>query len=315
MKPLNKNYLYLILLGVCGAFCSCSNDPVDYQAALSPLSVGGPGLTFGVENTKSVKIAPTDPTVATISVYREQTEAAASYPVKVLANDGNVFTVPQTVSFEAGAKKAEITIKFDEAELDKSYTLKLGFDEADMDVFSAYTNYFYTCFRIRPITWSTIGDGQWLDGWYGFWSKVTIQQRDDEPNIYRIKNPYTNELVNSYEYYPVGTYTEYLEFMLDENGRVSWETPIYINSLYEGVDIKGYYPSKLNSKYAKYDDYSVVEKDDSGDNIRYLSITPYWYMDETNGGWGIGYDYEGEYYYYTCYLAFPGVDLATEWEW
>ena len=103
--------------------------------------------------------------------------------------------------------------------------------------------------------------------------------------------------------------------MLDENGRVSWETPIYINSLYEGVDIKGYYPSKLNSKYAKYDDYSVVEKDDSGDNIRYLSITPYWYMDETNGGWGIGYDYEGEYYYYTCYLAFPGVDLATEWEW
>ncbi len=149
---------------------------------------------------------------------------------------------------------------------------------------------------------NTVGTGQWLDGfWYGFWSEVELQQRDDIPSSYRIKNPYTNELVSAYGE-SAGTYADYLVFSLSKTGFVSWDTQIFINTLYGGsVDIKGYFPSALSSSLEANDELSHVVKDEAG-NIRYFVIDPYWYVDGV-GGWGTGYP---------CYLAFPGVDLATE---
>ena len=113
MKFLNNKYLYLLLLwSVCGMFVSCGNDPIDYQAALTPLTDAGPELTFGTNNTKLVSLQPNDPTTDVISVYRGKADAAATYSIVVLKNDENVFTVPQTVSFEAGSNKADITISY-----------------------------------------------------------------------------------------------------------------------------------------------------------------------------------------------------------
>ncbi|WP_298130357.1 hypothetical protein [uncultured Bacteroides sp.] len=119
MKLLNNKYLYLLLLwSICGMLVSCSNDPIDYQEALKPLADSGPELTFGVNNTKIMTIQPTASTTDVISVYRGKTDAATTYSIVVLNNDDNVFTVPQTVSFEAGASKADITISFDNAGYD-----------------------------------------------------------------------------------------------------------------------------------------------------------------------------------------------------
>lgn len=287
-------------------FVSCSNNPIDYQAALKPLTDAGPELTFGTNNTKSVKIGLEDPTTAVISVYRNKTDVAASYAITVLANDDNVFTVPQTVNFEAGARQADITVNFDQAVADKSYTLKLGFQEADMDKFSAYTNYEYTVIR------KSVKRGQWLDGMYGFWCEVVIEEDDDRPGVYRIKNPYLTDVAKPYIEdwvgygYEFGTKVdEYLEFTLREDGSVYWETPITVNLSYSGTDLKGYYPSQLGSKYAKYDDYSYAEFQENGE-IAYFLITPVWYWNKSMGDWGT------DYY---CALAFPGVDLVTEWEW
>ena len=314
MKFLNNKYLYLLLLwSVCGMFVSCDNDPMDYQAALKPLTDAGPELTFGTNNTRTVTIQPTDPTTDVISVYRGKTDAAATYSIVVLNNDENIFTVPQTVSFEAGANKANITIGFDNAGYDKSYVLKLGLDEAEMDKFSEYTNYIYTCTRIKPIICNEIGKGQWVDEVFWFWNEVTIEKRDDAP-IYRIKSPYTKEWLEGdlMEYwsgynpkYGFGTQTEYLEFTLNEDGSVSWETPVYINLSYNGYDIMGYYPSQLNSSYAGYDEESYARFSDDG-QPELFTIVPYWYSAEAKIDWGTDY--------YWLYLAFPGVDFASEWE-
>ena len=92
-----------------------------------------------------------------------------------------------------------------------------------MDKFSEYTNYVYTCTRIKPIIWNEIGKGQWVDEVFWFWDEVTIEKRDDAP-IYRIKSPYTKERLDgdlmedwsSYNY-GFGTQTEYLEFTLNKD--------------------------------------------------------------------------------------------------
>ncbi len=303
MKLLNNKYLYIFLLGVSGMFASCGNDEDDYSAGM-PTATDCPALTFGSDNTESVELDPAAPTTAAITVFRGKTDTEASYSIRVLSNTDNIFTVPQTVNFAAGAEEAAVTVSFNNAEVGKSYTLEIGLDEGDVDAYSSdtYTSYVYTCIRVK---WNTIGKGQWLDGfWYGFWDEVNIQQRDDIPGVYRINNPYTDELVSSTGE-TTATYTDYLVFTLSETGYVSWDTSFYINTAYDGsTEIKGYYPSALGSSLASSNELSYAETDDEG-NIRYFTITPYWYVDGV-GGWGTDYP---------CYLAFPGVDLATDWEW
>ncbi len=301
MKLMNNKYLYISLLGLSGLLASCS-DSDDFTAG-EPTPAGCPALTFGADNTLSEELDPSSPTATTIKVYRGNTSGDATYAINVLTNSDDVFTVPQTVSFASGAAEAEVTVTFDNAEVGKSYTLEIGLNDADVDAYSSdtYTSFVYTFVRVK---WNTVGTGQWLDGfWYGFWSEVEIQERDDAPGTYRIKNPYTDELVGSYGQ-AKGTYTDYLVFTLSK-GLVSWTTPIYINTLYDGsIDIKGYYPSTLSSSLAASDELSVATTDDAG-NIRYFTIAPYWYVDGV-GGWGTDYP---------CYLAFPGVDLVTEFGW
>lgn len=303
MKFLNNKYVYLLLLwSVCGMFVSCGNDPIDYQAALKPLADAGPELTFGTNNTKSVSLQEGDPTTDVISIYRGNTGAAASYPIVILTNEEDAFTVPQTVSFEAGASKADITISFNNVDYEKSYKLELGLAETDRDNFSAYTNYVYL---LDPV-WIKVGEGQWIDQVYWFLDKVTIEKYKDK-SLYRIKNPYTRErlegdLMDWWKSYggDFGKTMEYLEFTLTDDGYVSWESPIYVNLTYYGDDFIGYYPSKYKDKYAADDKKSYAVFKDNGD-IEYLVINPCW--DAGGDEWGVDY--------YWLYLGFPGVDISS----
>ena len=299
MKLLNNKYLVYIAVGLVGMFTSCGDDN-DYTPG-EPTAAGCAALTFGENNSLSEELDPTAPTSATITVYRSNSDAQATYPLSVLSNTDNIFSVPQSVSFAAGAKEAEFEISFNNAEVGQTYSVEIALDDADVDAYSqdAYKTFVYTCVRVK---WNTVGTGQWLDGfWYGFWDEVEIQQRDDTPSSYRINNPYTNELVAAFGE-AAGTYTDYLVFSLSATGFVSWTTPIYINTLYGGaVDIKGYFPSTLNSSLSADNELSYAVTDDAG-NIQYFVVNPYWYVDGV-GGWGANYP---------CYLAFPGVDLATE---
>lgn len=303
MRLFKNKYLYMSLLGFAGLMASCSDDD-DYTAG-EPTPADCPALTFGAANTLSEELDPSAPTATTIKVYRGNTSGDATYAINVLSNADGIFSVPQTVSFASGSAESEVTVTFDGAEVGKSYTLEIGLNDADVDAYGSntYTSFVYTFVRVK---WNTLGTGQWLDGfWYGgYWTETEIQERDDVPGTYRIKNPYTDELVSSYGE-SKGTYTDYLVFTLSK-GFVSWTTPIYINTLYEdsGVNIKGYFPSTLSKSLADSDELSVATTDDAG-NILYFTITPYWYVDGV-GGWGTDYP---------CYLAFPGVDLATEFGW
>ena len=299
---INKIFILAGMLLSCMISVSSCSDNDDFSTG-PEIAADCPQLYFGDENIQSFEFAPTDPTsTIDIPVYRTNVQDEGTYSIKVLSNQDNVYSVPETVTFAAGQHESFITVGFDITEIAKSYTFELGFEDTDVNFYKDTKKFLvYTVTRIQ---WNTLGVGQWLDGfWYGFWDEVTIQQRDDDRSYYRIKNPYTNELVSMYGE-PTGTYTDYFIFNLANNGNVSWDGILHINTLYDGSEIKGYYPSYLSSNYAKDNALSTVTKDEDG-KILYFTIAPYWYVDGL-GGWGTDYP---------CYLAFPGVDLATEWGW
>lgn len=297
MKKLLNKYVFLSLLAACVTLSSCYKETIE-TIQESQIATDFPALTFGANNVISEELDPTEATKVDITVYRKNRSASASYSIKVLRNPDNVFNVPSSVSFASGASEATITVSFDNAEIGKAYMLEIGLDEADIDPYSldTYTSYVYTCTRVK---WNTLGTGQFLDGfWFWFWDEITIQQREDMPNIYRITNPYTDDWV-SYFGEATATYQEYIVLTLSSTDYVSWET-FSMNTNYNG-EIMAYYPSSYSSGSSD-DANSYAVRDDDG-KLLYFVIDPYWVND--TGYWA----------YYPCYIAFPGVDLAGEWGW
>lgn len=298
---INKIFLLAGIAAMSMFMGACSDDD-DYTPG-PEVSDNCPALSFSSDNILSEELDPEDPTSLDITVYRSKTEGAGTYKINTLVNTDDAFNVPNDVTFAAGQSEAVITATFNNAEVGKTYTLEIGFDDADVNPYKTVKTYAYTVVRVK---WNDLGTGQWLDGfWYGFWDEVTIQQRDDNHNVYRIKNPYTDDIVSQFGQ-PMGSTQEWFLFTLSKNGYVTWDSFFYINASYQdtGIDIKGYLPSSLSPTLEESDMLSKAVYDDEG-NIRYFIITPYWYVDGV-GGFGTNYP---------CYLAFPGVDLATEWEW
>ena len=274
-------------------FVSCT-DSFDYEGP----GEQDPGAFINAVAT-TLTYAAEDEQVLTFTLQRTNPETAETIN---LIGDNSKFQVPTSVSFNAGEEKKFVNVPFNITG-GTTETLKITVAPESATV---YGNDNLTFTVTRDYVWTTVGKGQWLDGfWYGFWTEVTIQQREDAPEIYRIKNPYTTELVQAYGETP-GTYTDYYVFNLGKDGLVSWDKFFYINTVNTdyGVEMKGYYPSSLNPSQAAADELSYAETDEDG-NILFFQICPYWYMDGV-GGYGAKYP---------CYLAFPGVDLATEWDW
>lgn len=298
-----KFLLALVSAAILATGCDTTSD-LDLSPIDSPEAPAGcPAVEFYPTNPTSLEIDPANP-MFELAIQRAATDAA-SYDIKVLENESNAFSVPSSVTFAAGETITHIIVKInDGAPTATPLKLSLTFDEANINPYtSGYKSYSPS---VTVIKWNNLGTGQWLDGfWYGFWDEVEIFERDDQRGTYRIRNPYTNALVDAYGEVKA-TYTDYFVFYCDKNDYVSWDECLYINTFSEGNggEIKGYLPSALSGSLAPSDKLSTAVRDDDG-NILYFQITPYWYMDGI-GGWGTKYP---------CFLAFPGVDLATEWEW
>ena len=105
---LNKIFMLAGIAMLGFAMSSCSDDDNDYTPG-EPVSADCPAVSFVAEESgKSVELDPTDPTEVSFTVTREKADAAASYNLKVLSNTDDVFVVPATVDFAAGAKEANV---------------------------------------------------------------------------------------------------------------------------------------------------------------------------------------------------------------
>jgi len=279
---------------------SCSDDDDNYEVGPRP-DLNCPEVAFSSNNASSLEIDPSSPSFD-VALTRTAKDAA-TYTINVVKNEAGAFQIPGTVSFAAGETEAVITVGVSpSAPTGQDLAMEIALDDAVVNPYKVGGVSKYGI-SINIVKWNTLGTGQWLDGfWYGFADEVVIQQRDDDPTQFRCTNPYTEDKVLA-DGSIVGTYNKYLAvFTLKSTGKVTWDKFFFINTISAnyGAEIKAYMPSEKGGSNAD----SYAEFDDAG-NILYFQIDPYWYMDGV-GGWGNGYP---------CYLAFPGVDLATEFDW
>ncbi|MDL2223814.1 hypothetical protein LJB92_00700 [Bacteroidales bacterium OttesenSCG-928-M06] len=157
MKTINKlGYLFIALLCI----VSCSDDT--YKPGAHP-SVRGQGVFFGSEdNFVTVELEPDSPTEFEIELTRMDTENTVSVGVKVVNNEENVFSLPETVTFEAGNEKAYIPVSFPEAEIGVAYRLEVELTGDNVNVYSEQKT--QIAYEVSRIKWDAIDGGIYMDG-------------------------------------------------------------------------------------------------------------------------------------------------------
>lgn len=117
---LNKIFLMSLIAATGLAFTACSDDD-DYTPGEA---AGKTNVTFAGEENKTLAL---DDTEFTVTVQRANSEGALTVPIVVL-HKPDVFTVPESVTFNDGEATKDITIKVsDKAEAFVNYTLMLTF--------------------------------------------------------------------------------------------------------------------------------------------------------------------------------------------
>lgn len=286
---LNKIF-FLAGIVAAGVFASCSDD--DYKAAAPVKGNQLQAVTFGDNNIQEAEVDPSENSY-TVTIYRdsEKSEEAASVPLKVITNEGGVFTVPATAEFEAGSAEAEVVITFDEAEVGDAYELEFAIDDAFVNPYTSKNSFALTLTKVK---WNSLGTGLWFDGWFGDLFEVEIFQRDDKPLEYRFTNPLDDDYVSEfipYGYEP-GTYTNYISLTTTKTDGVKWDHFLF-NTIYTGY----------GEMWAVYDadnaaNNFVVRNENGG--IQYFQVNPNYYLPD------IDYDFGNND---ICYLIFPGQDL------
>lgn len=159
MKNIIKlSYLAMAAVAMLG-LASCGDDIADYEPA-SLLPATCHGLYF--ESTEGEdEVEPEASAIARIAVMRMDSTEAHTYNVKVLENQDGVFTVPATVSFEAGKKEATIEVDYSKAGVGITYELQLTFDDDDINPYKPNHVFTYSVTRVK---WDEVGTGYWVDG-------------------------------------------------------------------------------------------------------------------------------------------------------
>jgi hypothetical protein len=124
MKNMIK-YSLVALMVACG-FAACSEDD-GYEAA----TISGAQVFFasGLSSQYEIKI---DQTSFSVPISRYESAEAATVPLTVKMNESSIFTVPSSISFEAGSKTANLVVSYDTAKIEygKYDTISVAIDPA-----------------------------------------------------------------------------------------------------------------------------------------------------------------------------------------
>ena len=199
MKKFNIIGLLLAVVGVL-SMTSCQHEYADYTPGPQDTNMG---VYFQSINTLNVAAEATSVDVV---VLRNNTADAAELKVRSeeVVADGvepsGLFSVPSTVSFEAGAAEANLTITFTGAlELGKKYTLRIQLDQNEASQYAISEHDFVI---VIPEPWVEWGQGIYVDDLFcvimqaaggdvsgGYMSPVAFQKHETNPNRIRVVNP------------------------------------------------------------------------------------------------------------------------------
>lgn len=200
-----KTIKYFVLSLVAGlGMASCANE-YEYQPAPQDADADRAIVSFP-EATKSVQADPNGATSEVVTILRANTENECKVVFDVLENTDDAITFTQPV-FAAGDSATTFTVDYSKCEIGKSYTLKL--QVTNPELVSQYDNGTTYTFSVIRIKWNPAGfyydaagnkvEGEvmytedFLTTFFSVSNKtypVELEERDDMPGMYRLKNPY-----------------------------------------------------------------------------------------------------------------------------
>lgn len=179
--------LLMSIVAMAGLLSACTSDD---EFEPGPLNSGAQ-VYFPNTVASQYDVSDTESSV-TIPVRRVVTDNAMSMPI--LANDeSGIFTIPTSVSFEAGSDLANLVITFDRSALVDGTDYPISLLLNDQENLTDYGNYMLEI-TITPWPWEELGTGKYRDGWLSdifegnqIEIDVTIHKHKSKEGIYMVE--------------------------------------------------------------------------------------------------------------------------------
>lgn len=283
------------------ALASCT-DKYEYDGVGKWDATDGYQQIYFEKSNATVELDPTDPTTTTFQVFRRNSTSAATVKLDVLKNTDNVFTVSDAV-FAAGDSVATVTVSFPNAEVGTSYTLQVT--TTDPSNVSNYSSDILYTMNLTRIKWNYLGVGNFAENfWYEDNWGVEIYQRDDNENIYRIKDPFgpicQAYIDAGYASSIDGTQSDYVVLTLLQPGDLVGGHEVENSDLVDFTDmstgyhhssydatVKLYHPRRFTAAADNEDAWAwnkVLSYQADGKTPGQIQLAPRYYMDGV-GGW------------------------------
>ena len=111
MKNIAK-FSYMFLVGMVALLLGACTDSYDYTPAGQP----GTEVFFNTDQPTTFEVSK-DASSFDISIMRAKAEGELTVPLTFTPGEGNVFTVPQSVTFANGEKEAKISVSYNPADI------------------------------------------------------------------------------------------------------------------------------------------------------------------------------------------------------
>lgn len=283
---MNKIFKYgLTLLTAAFTFAACSDSDDNYQKGAWDAADGYYDVVFP-KTSVTEELDPVEATETTLTIERKNKGAEATVPFTILTNTDDVFNVGEA-HFAAGDSLAHFKVTFPNAELGKTYTLKL--QVTDPQFSSAYSSTNSMTYRVTRVKWNLLGTGSFVDNfWYEDESEVEIYQKDNEANVFRVMHPFDSMLANPAisDAEKSGNQSESVTLTVRKDGLVVFSdmNSGYFHPSY-GADVWLYHPSAFTSLQdeSNWVFSKVLSYQDDGKPGQ-IQLAPYYYMNGV-GGW------------------------------
>lgn len=277
MKTLK--YILLAIVALAG-FTACSDDATEIASGIQ-----GNGVYFPVNNPETFMIADGQQEVL-VPIARSVSDEAFS--TRVLFNPGEdgaeIFTANSAVDFAVGESTSYVHISFDFSALELGTKYEMSLSLADGENTSSFGKTVYS-FNVLYDPWDDLGEATFFD--YFFFEngyKVPVQRKSGTTDTFRLVDPYGPglaaegpDLMNAG--LGVGTPSEYLEFMVLENGLVVFNI-CTTGLLYQGTsDIWICHPYNMGMDDQSQWTYNC----EVAEGV--YQLAPYYYVPDAQGGW------------------------------
>lgn len=264
------------------ALCLALSSCVEKAPVYVPGEVAtGNQAFFKATESKTADI----PLTGSYKVKVNRFDSTASATVNIKSSSDAIFTVPSSVSFDAGKGTAELAVSYNVNSLTPDQTYKLALRLASDT--TAYAPSFCNV-NLYCNPWGPIGQGQYCDVFFiGVVANVTIE-RYLESNMYRVDDPYPNEVIVAGDMtsWIGGPAAQNIVFTINDDNTVKWDNYFNIGLCYNGDAAKYicmWYPSAFNAtNYGSYDAMSKVIQD----NVIQLTPVVVFPNGSSWSGWG-----------------------------